>query len=342
MRERYLCALQAIADDAAANAYTARSRSVLRRLLRELPNFRAALGMTEAGGVPAAGGLLLAGRLNRLWVNGGYLREGYGILSALLRRAEATGEPVPPLTRARALYALGEMCRMRLENDDARTHLQGAILLYRAANEKRGVMQCLSPLGALAEADGDVSTSESCYREALALSRELGHKAGIAVSLHNLGLLKENAEGASAAVSFYEEEIVVRREIGDDRGIALALDGLAGVASQSGDLVVARAYWSEAMERLHRCGDRFRMAYLLTNYAALLRSLGDWERAAVAYGAARHLFDEQGTEPVDKGGVSVVEAETQCRDALGTKRFASAWGRGNVMPLDEVVALLVG
>ncbi|MBC7805095.1 MAG: winged helix-turn-helix domain-containing protein [Akkermansiaceae bacterium] len=340
LREWHLSVLQAIADDAAANAYTVRSRPVLQRLLRELPNFRAALGAAEAGDVPVAGGLLLAGRLNRLWVNGGHLREGYGVLSALLHRAEVTGEPVPPLTRARALYALGEMCRMRLENDIAQVHLQSAVTLYRAANEKRGVMQCLSPLGALAESRGDIAVSESCHREALALSRELDHKAGIAVSLHNLGLLKENAEGGSAAVTFYEQEIVVRREIGDDRGIALALDGLAGVANQGGDFAAAKAHWSEAMERLHRCGDRFRMAYLLTNYASLLRSLADWETATVVYGAARHLFAEQGTEPVDKGGASMQDGETQCRTFLGPKRFTSAWERGSAMPLGDLVAFL--
>jgi hypothetical protein len=81
----------------------------------------------------------------------------------------------------------------------------------------------------------------------------------------------------------------IQEEIGDLHGATVSGYNLGELAENSGDTIVAEDLWRSCFESWISLKDRYRAAATLRSFA-LMRSLRDPERAAVAIGAAEAVI----------------------------------------------------
>jgi tetratricopeptide (TPR) repeat protein len=89
----------------------------------------------------------------------------------------------------------------------AEAHLQEALRLRRALEDRRGLAETLNNLGVLAFERGEMERAKRFYREALACEQELRNTFGVARSLLNLGeVAQEQNKALRAARLFFASE----------------------------------------------------------------------------------------------------------------------------------------
>jgi len=160
-----------------------------------------------------------------------------------------------------------------------------SLLLRREIGDKRGVAASLINMGAVAIFQTDYSTARALTEEGLALRREMGDMKGIAGSLHSLGFIAAKQGDYPTAGALFEESLMLERELGDRRGIAYLLNSMGPVALAQGDYGTARMYIEEGLTLLRELGDNF-------GIAASLYILGNLERMQGNNTAAHSLFEK--------------------------------------------------
>ncbi|MDQ3694071.1 MAG: helix-turn-helix domain-containing protein [Chloroflexota bacterium] len=218
----------------------------LERLDREHDNLRAALTWSEQAAAGAEVGLRLAAALWRYWEVRWHVGEGSRWLAGALARSEG----LPPVLRANALNAAGNLARDQADHGRA------------AAYHERG----------------------------LELRRQLGDRRGIASSLNNLGVIARDRGDAERTLLLCAESRELYRAVGDHQGAAIASLSLAMAAGQQGDVERARSHFAESLAWFRTAGDRWHTGWVLNYMAEVLVRYGATEdaRAAAEEGLALH------------------------------------------------------
>ncbi|HSR30876.1 MAG TPA: tetratricopeptide repeat protein, partial [Anaerolineae bacterium] len=90
----------------------------------------------------------------------------------------------------------------------------------------------LNRLGELARLRGDDDEAAAMFEEGLALSREVQLKAEIPSFLKNLGHVARHRGDCDQARTLFAESLALQQEYGNKQGMAESLAGLASVAAQ--------------------------------------------------------------------------------------------------------------
>ncbi len=248
-RARHARHFQAFAE-AAALELEGKSEQLLwlDRIEREHDNLRAALAWCQEGEGAERGGieLRIAAALWRFWEIRGHTVEGIRWLTAALARSEGQ----PPVLRANALNAAGNLARDR----------------------------------------ADFARATACHEECLAIRRELGDTRGIAISLNNLGVIARDRRDAQRTTELCEESLALFRSVGDHHRAAIVMISLGVAASERGDHARARAWYEESLAVFRAARDGWHTAWLLTYLAEAMVRQGDFvaARGTVAESLALH------------------------------------------------------
>ena len=337
LRIRRMATLVEYADLASSQGHGPQYSRFTARFKRELPNIRQVLNDAEEGRVPLEKGLHLASRLDRLWTSG-YMREGQGFLSALLLRADTTGEPIENILRARALFNLGKLVRLRGNYADAEEKFRRALELFRADGHIAGEWGCLTFLGDLARENRDLERAEAYVLQSLALSEQQKNSLMIAECLHLLGTIAGEKKDFAAMRGWHERELPLRREIGEMGGIAVAENGLASALSAVGEIAVAETHSSQALRTFREIRDAMQQTLSLLIYAEVMVNAREWERATIAFAVGLASARELGIGLGENTTVDVEAQRSQCQTALGKKAFAELTARGNGWKIAQGVA----
>lgn len=338
LRLRHAKSLQQIITIADASENHKNYNIFTLRYKRELPNIRKALNSAEEGILPVEIGLEIAVGVGRLWKTG-YLREGYGFLSALLRRAEEEGG-IPAALKGNCLHDISRLSRFRGEFSIAAQQTEEAIVLYRQEGNKKGLARSLASLGDVAQMQNDFAKARLCLTEALTLAREEQNTPVIATTLHNLGNLAYLEDDYVAMQELTEEELIVRREVGEDGGIAQATSNLAIAARERGEFAASEAYSWETARLFYGIGDFYSLATTFLLYAELMIATQEWDRASISYGIGMARNEEQGVVLSAATLDYVAQCQQKCRDAIGDKSFGQGLQKGLAMPIAETIAFL--
>ena len=142
----------------------------------------------------------------------------------------------------------------------------------------------------------------------------------------------------ASARAYSEESLTIKKEIGDQSGIASSLSNLGLVASAQGDYASTRTCWRESLTLYQQIGNRNGIAWILQMFARLTAKESRWEQAALLWGAAEALREVIGS-PLALNERELYEQEVAtARQALNEETFTTAWAKGRVMTLDEVIA----
>jgi tetratricopeptide (TPR) repeat protein len=168
---------------------------------------------------------------------------------------------------ARAHRALGEY-------GEAETHLDHALLLFRAAGDARGVAGVEDDLGRVAFLRGAYPQALERHSRALDLRRALGDQRSLALSLHNLALVHQASGSDAEAMARFSEALAIRREIGDRPGVVQSLHAVAAAWRDRGDIQRSYEVLSEGLGLAQEIGDRLEQAAILTRMGEALFKLG--------------------------------------------------------------------
>jgi predicted ATPase/Tfp pilus assembly protein PilF len=309
------------------------------QLDHDLNNLRAALTWARQQGATTIQ-MRLVGALGRFWLDRGYLTEGRDWLEETVG-ATSKEEPTP-LIRARALHAAGIVANSQGDQEQAHTWLEASIALYELAGERLGVVRALNTLGGVAFDSGDLDRSMAHYRRCLALAQALGDRGELARVLGNMGEVLVHRGEFTEATRQFERALALAREAGRRDVEAYLLGDLGNAAYHTGDTTKAVRFHQQALELKAALGQRRQIATTLEDLTKLLVAEGAGAQAARLLGAATALRAQIGSpQPVpERRATETVVAPV--RAALGEQAWSRAFKAGQTLPLDAVIAELIG
>ncbi|MCB9176112.1 MAG: tetratricopeptide repeat protein [Caldilineae bacterium] len=252
----------------------------LDRLQREHDTIRGALGFAVEAGETERG-LTLAAALMRYWQLRGHLREGLGLLRALL--AAEAGDGVADRVRAKALNAAGVLAYFQGDYTGARRELDASLQLWKGLDDPERVDQLASNLGVISRAQGDVAAARAYMTQSLAWNRSRSNPEGIVFGLWNLSMLAHEAGQLDAALTSIEEALALERELGEPHNLAGILCTQAEILWLMGQDGGARAAVDESLALYQASGSDFGAAEALELMARIETDAGrlDMARARI-------------------------------------------------------------
>jgi predicted ATPase/DNA-binding XRE family transcriptional regulator len=292
-RWRHATYYMALAERAAVEIEGGSGQVVsLERLDREHDNLRAVLGWCERAPEGAEAGLRLACALWRFWEVRGHVGEGSRWLSGALARSDR----LPPVLRARALTAAGNLARDGADYEGATAYHEQSLELWRRLGDRGGIARSLNNLGVISRDLGDAEGTIRLCQESLDLFRAVGDQHGAAIALISLGIAASQQEAYERARSWYEESLALFRTSGDSWHTGWVLNHLAHLMVKQGDVAAARGTADESLGLQRAAGDAWGIAMALVALGKVAQADNDLGTAARLFGEALGLLVEAGVE----------------------------------------------
>ena len=335
-RDRHIAYFRALAGDFSAHAKDDDQLPRYRRLRREHPDLRAALGYALSLPGREREAARLAADLRSYWEISGLLREGTYWLTKILLRFED-----PSAERAWLLLTRGVLATLQGDLGPALADLELSVPMAAEHGEFRAsalghAYLCLALTFAGRHAEAAAAGAVAGER-----LDALGHFAGLVSLDIHLGYLHLLSGEFDLAIERCEQGL---GRLGASqerwaRGYLLVIKAMA-LFFQGQDEASAAAARS-ALAKKHELGDTVGTAYCLEALGMLAVRQQRAERTAWLFGAADVLWDMAGTR---LGGTAIMEelhqqAVKAAQDALGEGRYAALFRDGAAQPLDRIVGL---
>jgi predicted ATPase/DNA-binding SARP family transcriptional activator len=335
LTRRHLEYYLTFAGEAAPRLLTRDGSELLAALDVEIDNVRAALAASRALGFGERH-LAVCGELWRFWYVRGYYAEG----RRWLEQALADVEEQPASLRAAALKAAGILATEQGDHHAGQDHAAEALRLYRALDDRRGVLTSLTVLGHASRKGGAIGSAKACFEESGTLARELGLTEDVAVSVSNLAAVATQEGEYERARELFEESLSISRDVGREDAAALALANLGYIHLLSGRPQRAAEALSEGLEISSRLGFRATTISCLVVRAAAATALDQLDEAGRFLGTASAISEASGDslEPFDR---PLLQETTEIvRKRLGDLAYQRAFELGRSSPTETIAAAL--
>jgi predicted ATPase/DNA-binding CsgD family transcriptional regulator len=334
LQRRHAAYFERLAEQAETGLLGAEQGDWFERLRSEHDNLRTALAFTLRSNESELG-LQIVGALRDFWFYTGHVGDGLGWIERSLESAigdspalrakalNAAGwlsfiqgdfergklfnrealalyqELGDEANSAWALVFLGSQCSGSLsEIKEGFALSEEALVLFRAQDDKPGIIRALNTLGELARIDGDFDRAGKAYEGSLSHCRDLGDRLREAFAIGNLGTVAQHQGNYEGAESRIKKSLALGKDLNIKYLLAIDLAILSGPA-------VARGYPERA-------------AQLLGASDAVLKTMG------------------LGKQPADQPAIDRYEAAV--REQLGEEAFKSALAKGQAMSLEQAIA----
>jgi predicted ATPase/class 3 adenylate cyclase len=279
-------------------------------------------------------GLRLVHLLKLYWISRGLLELGYRLTNEALARLEPE---IGGLERGRALTTAGQFAMMIGRHEEARVHLERALVLAEESRDDQRIADVLQPLGLGCLYLGDLAASRRHLEKALKLESALGESRYLVAALAAIVQLCRIEGAVDAAREACQRALELARTMGDRESTAIALLNLAMISIEQGQLSEAQSMVREAYAISDEIGGQPAEQSVLEVSAGLAACSGDWSRAARLYGAAEAHASRIGLrrDPADEAFLAPLVA--RARQALGTLGFAALESAGRALPNEDVM-----
>ncbi|WP_433274522.1 tetratricopeptide repeat protein [Actinosynnema sp. CS-041913] len=146
----------------------------------------------------------------------------------------------------------------QLDDEQALTHAQHALDLYRTFGQPAWEARALNQVGYYSARLGDYGTARDHCQAALALYRQhdrQGHQSeGEASTLDSLGYIEHHTGHHDLAIHHYREALALVRSLGDATEAAVTLDNLGHPHVALKQYDEARTAWQEAVDLYRKQG----------------------------------------------------------------------------------------
>jgi len=282
----------------------------------------------------------------RFWQKRGHLYEARRRLDAM---AAADWSRRDPILRARLLEALGGVAWWQGDIKAMATAYEEAAAIWRAMENPSELANALyndsfayavpdSADVKLGEADPE-GKGRALLEEALALYRTLGDERGEANVLWGLGNLRYFSLDADPGSEEFALALEKFRRVGDRTMETWSLHMLAGALLRLGRLDEARQDMLQALRQFHAASDAAGVTLVLDDLSALAVTIGEPERGARLWGAARHLVSTTGaTLATVLDDAIQLQVRANVRTAMAPDVLDRLAAEGAALTLDEAVA----
>ena len=244
------------------------------RLETELPNLRAVLDWSLAGG-DVETGLRLAGALYWFWWFRNHVAEG----RTWFDRARAAGRE-PAGAAGKAAFGAAVLAYRAAEYAMSKVYAEEALERFAACDDRWGVALVVHWQAHLAEdMEHDGERSFALLTDSLAQFEAIGDAWGVAYSQRCLGwnwwAVNHDYERATSLLT---PALATFRRLGDGWIIGTTLHLLGDIAREAGNWPEAIAAYQESLAHHWTQRDTFGVADALLRLAQILVALGDTER----------------------------------------------------------------
>jgi predicted ATPase/DNA-binding SARP family transcriptional activator len=236
-----------------------------------------------------------------------------------------------------AFYSKGFASWATGDYEKAREQLHEGLALFRQVGDGHRIAASQQVLGYVQLCLGNYQGASDLIDESLDLLRRMD-KEGYAWSLNYLGIVARCLKDYDRAAQLLEQCFTHFRELNHRQAIGYSLCEIGIVATLQGDLSRAETSLKDGLELSYAVNDKVATAKVLEAMAAMLVERGQFDRAARLLGSAAALRTtiEAPIEPFELEGHQRLIAAI--RKELGEASFGTAWTKGEVMPLEEVVS----
>ncbi|MDB5362972.1 MAG: putative ATPase [Rhodospirillales bacterium] len=339
----------------------------------EIENIRAALEVSLNGGAPVEIGQQLAAASPLLWTEASLQPEGRKWLALA---GESGAAPSTNHISARLLLGRARLAPYR--DDGIKLALaQEAVALFRTTDDRVGLGDSLSLVGAVLVSQERFDEAEQCHREAYALLSEARAEKLLGRCANSLGHLKLFMGNIAEAKSLYEEARARADRFGDAVGRMVALcnlaeadfalgnyaealtqcrsyieicraerrvhrlaNGLANLAAYllaMDDPIEARAAAREALIRAQETQSRFLVVISIEHLAVAGAILGEGETAARLLGFGDAHYEREGIAREPTERIGYEKARGLLLDRLGANRIQGAFAQGKSLTEENAI-----
>jgi non-specific serine/threonine protein kinase len=328
-----------LAEQAAAGTMTARQADWLRWLAAETANLRVALDFSFSAPGQAPAGLRMTRLLLSYWLMTGQFTEG--------RRWHDQAVAVNPGSgdNAWAVFGAGLLAVQQGDFAAGGPLLAQAAELAAATGDEDLASHVTDARGSLAFYAGDLVTAQAEYEAALARYEETGFSDPAAlITYGRLASVCLLTLDLGRAVKLCEECLQRCEQIGEQWARGTALWVRAAARWLSGDNAAAIEDALACLRIKAQVGDQHTIAMSFDLLSVCLVATGDFERAAVLYGAGDALWTLLNAPVLMGPGYAELRqsgADT-ARTQLGGERFEALAAQGGALPLPAALAVAMG
>jgi tetratricopeptide (TPR) repeat protein len=203
--------------------------------------------------------------------------------------AEIAHEQRLLLLVAQVRNGAGKLATVATDFDDARVHLEAALLLFRRLHDDAGVADCLYSLGYMRLKSGDLEGARGLCDESIAIYRALGERSALCDALYNRALVALYESDFEKVRALNAERLIIHRASGETRGVAISLENLGLAALFSGEIEAARNYLEEALSLFENMQEWPSVMRVLWGLGHSLRAAGQTELAREGFSRALKL-----------------------------------------------------
>ncbi|WP_040826076.1 protein kinase domain-containing protein [Nocardia jiangxiensis] len=341
LRRRHAEWYRELALEAEAEWLSSRQPYWLARLGREKPSLREALEFfigdrtTES----AHAALQIAAALHGFWFFGGLYGEGRSWIERALACPEARSIP----DRVPALWVDLQLAAAHGDFRTAEASL--AEVQSLAERDRSPVIQAYldHAEGTFALLSGDAASACSSLESAVRRMRS-HQESGLFISaLTYLGWASEVHGDRERAEEFSRQLLAVTEASGELAYRCAALRGMGVAAWQQGDRDRAQQLIQTALGLCNELNSPVSASFVLQSLAWIVADI-DPERAAVLMGATDTIWPAGNSATIISPDMSPLHRECgeTARRALGNRKFAGAFRRGQSMGMDAALAFAVG
>ncbi|MDQ3655916.1 MAG: tetratricopeptide repeat protein [Chloroflexota bacterium] len=247
-----------------------------------------------------------------------------------------------PLQLAAALRLLGDIEGRAARYAQASELMRESLQSYQTAGDTAGVADTLTGLAGIAMDTGEYDEAERTFRDAIDAAALTGDAILQARAIDSLSVALHASGNPGEARVVAERALDLYRTHGNVRGIAIAMDHVGKCSRSLGDLDRAWSCHRESLEWRRKVGDPRGMVVWLEAVAALLASCDAVEPAACVLGATDTIRQRGGFPPHNQEKLQLQATLLRIRNHLPPKRHATAWSRGGMMSLPDIVDLAYG
>ena len=191
---------------------------------------------------------------------------------------------------ANVLVSLGNLERRLSNLDQARTHYDAALSLYRDERAHLGEANALMFLGDLERYLSNLDQASAHYDAALPLYRAERSRLGEAHTLVSLGGLEERLGNTDQARTHYDAALWLFRAIRDGLDEAHTLVSLGGLEERLGNTDQARTHYDAALWLFRAIRDGLGEANVLWSLGEMFLAHEEWTKAKTSYEKALPLY----------------------------------------------------
>jgi non-specific serine/threonine protein kinase len=308
--------------------------ALIRRVLADQENIRAALEWALTSSELSAKGVELAAALFWFWAKRGQFEEGRRWLERALAVAAEDRQQ-----RARILIGLAHMYYFQGQYVGAGGAVAEALAIGREEGDAWVVAFTLF-LQALAFFEQrDLDEAEACARASLAAASTSGdpwQRGGPLLVLASVALARDHYEQAR---QFFDESIEVHRRVGDVWGLGVLLSAGGGLRLVVGEPALASTMASEALSIAEELDDPRGIAWSLEVFAAAAAVAGRVEQSARLWGASDGLLERVGSSLAPTIGWLRDRYLAPAQTSLGAELFDARYTEGRVLRAGQAAAL---